>query len=407
MDLVIRNARLKGEEELLDIGVQGGKIAAIEKKISDKAKEEIDAKGRLTTPAFPNPHVHPDKSFLSDKVDPLRKTGGSVENLELTNVFKKNYTKEDLLERGGKVMELAARYGSTMVRAFADVDSIGGLLPLKTVLQLKEDYKDIVEIQVATFAVGTIVHHPENEDLMKEAMKLGPDLVGGLPWSELTDEDAKYHTDFIFDLARQYNTDIAFCDDTMEDFHSRGLEYTAAKVIKEKFPNIVTSSNVEAFTQYDAAHRAKVIRMVKEAGVNILNNPGVSLFNHAVSRWDTLANELLNAGVNVCLGQDDLNDPFYPFGKMDQLELAFLAAHYWRMIFPHQFEKIFDLITYNAAKAMGIKDYGLAIGCRADIVVHEAESVKEALRMRLERPYVIKGGRIVAENGVVRRYKPN
>lgn len=407
MDFVIRNARLEREEELLDIGVQEGKIVAIEKGILGKAKEEIDAKGRLTTPAFPNPHIHPDKAFLSDRIDPLRKSGGSVENLDLTDVLKKNYTKEDLLERGGKVMELSARYGSTMVRAFADIDSIGGLLPLKTTLQLKEDYKDIVEIQVAPMAINTVVHHSEHEDLMKEAMELGPDLVGGLPWRELTDEDAKYHTDFIFDLARQYNTDVAFCDDTMEDSHSRGLEYTASKVIKEKFPNNVTSSNVEAFTQYDAAHRAKVIRLVKEAGINILNNPGVSLYNHAISRWDTLANELLDAGVNLCLGQDDLNDPFYPFGKMDQLELAFLAAHYWRMIFPHQFERILDLVTYNAARAMGIKDYGMAIGCRADIVVHEAESVKEALRMRLERPYVIKSGRIVAENGVIRRYKPD
>ena len=407
MDLIIRNAKLKGEEELLDIGVQGGKIAAIEKKISDKAKEEIDAKDRLTTPAFPIPHIHPDKAFLHDKAAPLRKTGGSVESCELTNVFKKDYTMEDLLERGGKVMELAARYGSTMVRAFADVDSIGGLLPLKAVLQLKEDYKDIVEIQVAPVAIDSIVRHPENEELMKEAMKLGPDLVAGVPWSELTDEDAKYHADFIFDLARQYNTGIHMFDDTMEDSYSRGLEYTAAKVIKEKFPNVVTCSTVEAFTQYDAAHRAKVIRMVKEAGINIFNSVGPSLFNHAISRWDILADELFNAGVNLCVGQDDINDPFYPFGKMDQLELAFIAAHYWRMIFPHQFERIFGLITYNAAKAMGIKDYGLAIGCRADIVIHEAESFKEALRMRLERSYVIKGGRIVAENGVVRRYKSN
>jgi len=405
LDLIIRNAKLKGEEELLDIGVQGGKIAAVEKKISGKGKEEIDAKGRLTTPAFANPHIHPDKAFLSDKVDPLRKTGGSAEAVELTNVVKKNYTKEDILERAGKVMESAARYGSTMVRAFADVDTVGGLLPVKAILQVKEDYKDIVEIQVVAFAQNGIVRYPGSEDLMKEAVKLGPDSVGGVPWYELTDEDAKYQTDFLFNLARQYDKGLAFCEDTVEDAFSRGLEYTASKVIKEKFPNNVTMSNVEAFTHYNDTHRAKVISMVKEAGVNILNSPGASLFNHAICRWDRLANELLNAGVNVCLGQDDLSDPFYPFGKMDQLELAFLAAHYWRMILPQQFERILDLITYNAAKAMGIKDYGLATGCRADIVVHEAESVKEALRLRLERPYVIKGGRTVAENGIVRRYK--
>jgi len=405
VDLIIRNARLRGKEEFLDIGIEEGKIKTVAKKISGKATEEIDAKGRLTIPAFVNPHIHPDKSFLSDRVDPFRKKGGSVEAVAIDKIWKKDLTMEDVLERGGKVIELAARYGSTIVRAFADVESDGGLIPIKALLQLKEDYKDVVELQVAPISIRGFVLNPENKELMRKAMQLGADLVCGLPWIEPTYEDAKSHTDFIFDLAREYNTDAAFCDDTDEDALSMGLEYTASKVLKEKFSGGVTCSNVEAFPHYDDAHRAKVIKMLKEAGVSILNNPGVSMWNHAINRWDRLAKELLDAGVNVCLGQDDVNDPYYPFGKMDQLEVAFLAVHYWRMTLPQQLESILDLVTYNAAKAMGIKDYGLAVGCRADIVVLEAESVKEALRIRGERPWVIKSGRIIAENGVVRRYK--
>lgn len=177
MDLVIRNARLRGKEDLLDIGIQEGRVTAIEKKILGKGKEEIDAKGRLTTPAFANPHVHPDKSLLGDKIDPLVKTGGTLEAFELTNVFKRNYTMEDILERAGKVMELAARYGSTRVRVFADIDTAGGLLPFKALQQLKADYRDIVDIQVVAFPQNGIIQDPGSEDLMKEAMELEPDVV--------------------------------------------------------------------------------------------------------------------------------------------------------------------------------------------------------------------------------------
>lgn len=411
MDLVIRNARLRGKKELLSIGIQNGKIAAIGKKISGKAKMEVDAKGRLTTPALVNPHIHPDKSFLSDKVDLLVKTGGTLEAFKLTHVFKKNYTMKDILERAGKVIELAARYGSTIVRVFADIDTIGGLLPFKALLQLKADYKDIVEIQVVAFPQEGIVQNPGSEDLMKEAMELGPDVVGGIPWYEMTDEDSRYHTDLMFDLARKYNKDIHFLEDDTDDAYSRGLEYTASKVIKEKFPKIVTVSHIEALTRYNDVHADKVIRLVKEAGINVCSNPHLSLWlasrldRQPVARGVTRVKELLDAGVNVCSGQDDVKDPFYPFGKMDQLEVAFLAVHACQMTMPNDLDKVFDMVTYNAAKAVGIKDYGLDIGCRADILIHDAEDIKETLRMRLERPYVIKGGRIIAENGVVKRYK--
>lgn len=408
MDLVIRNAKLNRKNELLDIGVQERKITMIRNRISAKGKEEIDAKGRLTTPAFVNPHVHPDKSFVGDEADRLR-TGATLEAFTLTHIFKKNYTMENILERAGKVMELAARYGSTIVRVFADIDTIGGLLPFKALQQLKADYKDVVDIQVVAFPQEGIVKNPGSEELMKEAIELGPDVVGGIPWFEMTDEDSKYHADFIFNLARKYDKDIHFLEDDTDDPYSRGLEYTASKVIKEKFQRIVTVSHVEALARYGDAHADKVIKLVREAGINVCSNPHISLWlasrldPQPIARGVTRVKELLNAGINVCSGQDDVNDPFYPFGKMDQLEIAFLTAHACQMTMPDELEKVFDMVTYNAAKALGIKDYGLNMGCRADIVIHEAESIKEALRMRLERVYVIKGGQIIAENGVVRR----
>ena len=413
MDLVIRNAAVWRKGDLLDIGIQGEKITAIEEKIPGKGNEEIDAKGRLTTPAFANPHVHPDKSFLSDKVDLLRKDGTCAEAIQLTNVFTADYTKEDIIERAGRVMELAARYGSTMVRALADVNTTGGLIPLKALLQIKEDYRDIVEIQVVAFPQDGIIRNPGTEHLMEEALDIGADLVGGIPWYEMTDEDSKHHTDLVFNWARKYDKDIHFLEDDTDDAYSRGLEYIASKVIKEEFPKIVTVSHAASLTRFNPAHVDKVIRLVKAAEVNICSNPHVSLW--LASRLDpepklrgvTRVQQLLDAGANVCSAQDDVNDPFYPFGKMDQLEVAFMAAHVCQMTMPGQLDQALDLVTYNAAKAMGIKDYGLDIGCRADIVIHEAESVKETLRMRLERPYVIKSGHIVSENGIVRRHKPD
>ena len=412
MELIIRNAKLRGRESLIDIGIKDGKIAAAEKKINGTAKEEIDARGRLTTPAFPNPHIHPDKSLVGDDLDKLR-TGAPQEAFPLTLVFKSKYTKEDILKRAGKVMELAVRYGTTVVRVFADIDTIGGLLPFKALQQLKSDYSDIVDIQVVAFPQEGINNNPGAEDLLKEAMEMNPEVVGGIPWFEMTDEDSKHHADLIFDLARKYNKDIHFLEDDNDDAFSRGLEYTAAKVIKEKFPNIVTVSHAEALSRYNNAHADKVIKLVERAGINVCSNPHISLWlcsgldNQPVTRGVTRVKELMTAGVNVCSGQDDVNDPFYAFGKMDQLEVAFLAAHACHLTLPPQLEQAFDMVSYNAAKAMGIRDYGMDVGCRADIVVHEAETVKETLRMRLERPYVIKSGRIIAVDGIVKRSKPS
>ena len=411
MELIIRNAKLRGEDKLKDIGIQAGKIIIVEPKIAAKAKSEIDARGRLTTPAFINPHIHPDKSLLGDKLDALR-TGELQEAFPLTHVFKKNYTMEDVMERAGEVMEMAVRYGSTVVRAFTDIDTIGGLLPFKALLKVKEEYRDIVDIQVVAFPQEGIIANPGSEDLLKEAMTMDPDVIGGIPWFEMIDEDSRYHTDLIFDLARKYDKDIHFLEDDTDNAYSRGLEYIATKVIKERFPNIVTVSHVEALTRYNDYHAHKVIGLVKQAGIHICSNPHISLWlcgqydTQPVARGVTRVKELLAAGVNVCSGQDDVKDPFYPFGKMDQLEVAFLAAHACQLVLPKQLEQAFDLVTYNAARALGIKDYGLVVGCRADIVIHEAETIKEALQMRLERPYVIKGGKIVAENGVVKKHNP-
>lgn len=402
MDLIIRNAKLRRAEGLRDIGIEGGKVVEIAPKVRGSATKELDAEGRLTTPGLVNPHVHPDKSMVREEM-PANVTFLFDEAIELTWQFKRKAKVEDIVKRVEKVVNMAVTHGTTHLRAFADVDTIGGLIPVQGVLKAKEMFRDILHMQVVAFPQEGIIRDEGSADLLREAMKLGADVVGGLPWFEHTDEDAKTHIDICFDIAQEFDRDIHMLVDNTNNPYSRTLEFLAVQKIKLKFPRTVTASHAEALSFYDDIHADKVIQLVKKAGIHICSNAHVSLSfeglqaRQPIPRGLTRVKELLRAGVNVTTGQDDVNDPYYPFGRADQLEVALFMAHAAHLIFPQDFDTLFDMITVNGARAMGISDYGIEVGKAANLVVIDAPNVKEALRLQPDRRYVIHQGRLVAE----------
>ena len=237
---------------------------------------------------------------------------------------------------------------------------------------------------------------------MDEAIKEGCDVVGGLPWYEYTDEEARQHIDICFDLAKRHDLDIHMLVDDTDDANSRSLEYLALQTMREGFQGRVTASHCGAMAGYNDAYAAKVIDMVATAGITISVNAHINLVCSArldrepKRRGIARVKELLARGVNVITSQDDVNDPYYPFGKPDPLECALMMAHVAQLTLPHELEQVMDMITVNSARAARLSDYGIAPGCRADMVVVDASSVHEALRLQPVRRHVIKDGREVA-----------
>lgn len=400
MTVTIRQARLRGREGLWDLLLEDGRIAAVEPALPPRG-EAVDAAGGLVTPTFVNPHVHLDKTMLGDVMRP-NVSQTLQEAIRITWDHKRAYTPEEIGARAGPVLEAGVTYGTTVFRAFADVDSIGGLVPVQGLLALRDRYAAVARVQVVAFPQEGIVRDPGTAGLLRQAMALGADVVGGLPWYERTDAHMREHIDIVFDIAREYDADIHMLVDDTDDPNSRSLEYLAVKTLETGYRGRVTASHCGALAAYNDVYAAKVIAMVAEAEITICSNPHISLVlagrhdREPVRRGITRVRELLRAGVNVVSGQDDVNDPYYPFGRNSQAEVALFMAHTAHLTYPTELEAVFDMVTTNAARALRLAGYGVAPGDAADLNVWRAPTVREVLRRQEPPAWVLRGGRVVA-----------
>jgi len=410
LDFIVRNAKIVGEDKLTDIGIKGDKIAEIG-KIKAKARKEIDANGMLVSPAFIDPHIHLDKCMIGDNIRP-NVSGTLQEAIEIIWEKKRKYTVADVVKRAGEVIKLATLNGTTRMRTHADVDTIGGLTPIKGLLAVREKFKNIMDIQIVAFPQEGILRDPGTEELMRKAMELGANLVGGMPHHERPYSEARPHIDICFEIAKEFDADIDMHVDETDDPNSRSLEYLAEKTVKENYQGRVTAGHTCALAAYPDDYAKEVIQKVKLANINMITNPVTNLViqgrgdKQPIRRGITRVKELLAAGVNVTFGQDCVNDAFYPFGKVDMLEVANISAHAAQLTMPDEIETVFKMMTTNAARTLGVlDDYGIAVGKRADLVVIDTSSPKDAIRRQPDRRWVIKGGKIIAENTSNRKLK--
>jgi cytosine deaminase len=405
MDLIVRQGRRRGDAEPRDIGIEGGTIVAVERTLTAQGAREIDARGRLVTPPLVNPHVHLDKALLGEVMRP-NVSQTLAEAIDITLDFKRVYTEKDIVERAGAVIEMGVREGTLVVRTFADVGSAGGLMPVQGLLAARARYAHLVKLEVVAFPQEGILRDPGTEDLLRQAMAMGADVIGGLPWYEKTDEDARRHIDIVFAIARERDADIHMLVDDTDDPNSRSLEYLAVKTEREGYAGRVSASHCGALAAYDATYAAKVIGLVKEAGITIVSNPHISLVlagrrdREPVRRGITRVRELLRAGVNIASGQDDVNDPYYPFGRSSQIEVALFMAHTAHLTYAGEIDSVFDMVTVNAARALRLQRYGLAPGDAGDLLVWDAATVKEALARQRPPAWVVRGGAVVARTTV-------
>ena len=395
-DILIRGGALRGQAgQLFDIGVAGGKIAAIQPKIDGAGEIEIEAGGSLVSESFANPHLHLCKVYTLQMMDEEAlkdyhgaDMGKAMTAIELAAKIKAKYDESWIIVNVRKAVAQAALYGCTHIRAFADVDSQARMEGVKALIRAREEFKGIVDIQVVAFAQDGIVREPEAASLVRQAMQFGADVAGGIPWIEFTDADIAEHVKVIFDIAQEFNKDVSMLVDDAGDPGLRSLELMAVETIQRGWTGRSLAHHARAMSLYPTPYFQKVAALLKKAGMGVVTDPHTGPL-HARVR-DLLAEKVL-----VCLGQDDISDAYYPYGRNNQLEVAFLASHLLWFTAASEMETLYDMITVNAAKAMGVKDFALKVGAPANLVVLQEPSVLEAFRTHAAPQYVVSHGSLV------------
>jgi cytosine deaminase len=395
-DLVIRNARTRSTgKNLLDIGIKKGRISRIGKKLKGESLKAIDASGKLVTESFVNSHLHLCKVYtlamIGDKAQVSYQSGAmgrAMTAIELASKVKEKYDEAWIIKNVRKAVRLAVKYGTTHLRAFADTDTKARLEGVKALLRAKEEFREAVDIQVVAFPQDGVLRDPGAEEYLRKALELGADVVGGIPWIEYTDEDAHEHIDRMFKLAKEYDKGISMLMDDAGDPGLRTLEMLAVRTIKEGWEGRVTAHHARAIALYPEPYFRKISALLKKARIGIVSDPQTGPL-HAKVR------DLYDEGIAVALGQDDIADAYYPYGRNNMLEVAFLASHLMWMTTFEEMEILYDLITTRAAQAMAIPGFEMKEGNQANLVVLNAESVWEALTDHEAPRHVIKDGKEV------------
>lgn len=395
-DILIRNSQLRWEpDQKYDIGIVDGKIAALDKKLDDQAATVIDAGGNLVTESYVNTHLHLCKVYtLMMMDDEAMKSyqgssmGKAMTGIELAMKVKEKYDEKWIIENVRKAVALAAYYGNTHIRALADVDNKAKLEGVKALIKAREEFKGIVDIQVVAFAQDGVVREPGAADLVREAMKLGADVAGGIPWIEYTDADIAEHVKVIFDIAEEFDADVSMLVDDAGDPGLRSIELMAVETIKRKRFGRSLAHHARAMALYPKPYFQKLSALLKKAEMGVVSDPQTGPLHARVY-------ELLEEGNLVCLGQDDISDAYYAYGRNNMLEVAFLASHLLWMTTRPEMEVLYDMITTKAAECIGIKDFKLAVGNPAHLVILDQPNTLEAFRYHEAPTHVISHGKLV------------
>jgi cytosine deaminase len=392
-DILIKNALTRASQgNLYKIAIENGKVVQVGTDVDGESEHIIDAGGNLVTESFVNGHLHLCKVYTLRMMDDEAMSaytdgsmGGAMTSIELAAKVKEKYEETWIAENARDAVKLALKFGNTHIRAFADTDTTGKLEGVKGVMKVRDEFRGKVDIEVVAFPQDGVVRDPGAEEYVEEALKLGADVVGGIPWIEYTDADSQEHIDRMFALAKKYNKPVSMLIDDAGDPTLKSLEMLAVTTIKNGWEGRVTAQHSRAMALYPEPYYRKIQHLLKTAKIGVVSDPQTGPLYARVR-------DLYKAGVRIALGQDDIEDAYYAFGRNNMLEIAFLAAHLMWMNSRPEMEILYDLITTNAAECLGIEGHVLAVGGNADLVVLNASSVWEAIRNHEAPLHVIKNG---------------
>ncbi|MCM3547878.1 cytosine deaminase [Alkalihalobacillus clausii] len=400
--MMIKQAALRGKVGLWDIWLKDGKIAKIAQNIEAEGEQIIEADGNLVIPPFIEPHIHLDSTLTAG--DPNWNLSGTLfEGIQRWAERKEKLTHEDVKERATKALKWQISQGIQHVRTHVDTTD-PNLTALKALLEVKEEMKPFVDIQLVAFPQEGILSYPQGQELLEEALKLGADVVGGIPHYEFTREMGVKSVEVAFHLAEKYDKLLDFhCDET-DDEQSRFIETVAALAYQSGMKERVTASHTTAMHSYNGPYVSKLLRVCQLAELNFIANPLVNTHlqgrfdHHPVRRGITRVKQLHEAGLNVCFGHDDIFDPWYPLGTGNMLQVLFMGLHVSHLTGYEQISQSLDFITENSAKTLYITDeYGIEEGKPANMILVDEKDEFNLIRRQAPVLASIRNGKIIAK----------
>jgi len=403
--MLIKNTTLRKKEGLWDILVENGKIEKIAKDLDPKNYENkkiLDVEGNLVLPPFIEPHIHLDSALTAG--EPKWNISGTLfEGIERWSERKPMLTIKDAKSRALKALKWQSANGIQHVRSHVDVTD-PKLIALNALLELKEEVAPWMDLQLVAFPQEGINSYPNGLELMEEAIKMGVDVVGGIPHFEFTREYGVDSMKSVFKLATKYDKLIDIHCDEIDDDQSRFLEVVATEAYEYGIGEKVTASHTTAMHSYNNAYTYKLFRLLKMSGINFIANPLVN--THLQGRFDTYpkrrgvtrVKELIDAGINVCFGHDDIFDPWYPLGTGNMLQVLHMGIHVCQLMGYDQIVDSIDLISSNSARTLHVQDrYGIEEGKPGNLIVLSAENEYDAIRRQVTVQYSIRNGKVISE----------
>ena len=401
--MLIKNALIENSKTAQDIRIEDGVFRQIGKLTEKENEEVIDLKNRLVLPPFIESHVHLDTCLTAG--DPVWNMSGTLfEGIECWSRRKEKLNPEDIRRRVNRVVRMYAANGIQYIRTHVDVTD-PTLMAMKTMIDLREELKDVMEIQIVAFPQEGILSYPGGKQLLIDAVKMGADAIGAIPHFEFTREYSVESLNFALQLACDEEKLVDVHCDEIDDEASRGLETLAARALELELYDRVTASHTTAMHSYNNAYVLRLMRLLKMSRINFVANPLVN--THLQGRIDTYpkrrgvtrVKELLAEGINVSFGHDDIYDPWYPMGSGSLRDVVFLGLHVCQMMGYEEIVNSYRLITHNAARTLHIGErYGIECGKPANFIVLDAENYYEALIRDAAVLYSYRNGNKIAEN---------
>jgi cytosine deaminase len=395
--LVVADATLRGREGRWQLGIDAGRITAITQETLT-GRQEVDAAGALVTESFANGHMHLDKVHTLDRVGDAALTaytagdmGSALTSIELASAVKADYDRSWIETNARRAVLEAVRYGVRHVLAFADVDPkarLEGVIPL---LALREEFRGVVDLQVVAFPQDGLLCDPGAEELVREAVDLGADVVGGIPWIEHTDAEAREHVRRMCALAAAHGRRVAMLVDDAGDASLRTTAMLAEAMLEHGLEGRGVANHARAVGLYGRPSLERLAGLARRAGLGFVSDPHTGPLHLPVR-------ELTAMGVPVALGQDDIEDAYYPFGRHNLLEIAFLAAHALEAVDSAGIDLVYDAVSTTAARVLGVTGHQLVEGGNADLVVHHHATLREVLAQHTAPAYVVASGAVVASS---------
>lgn len=408
--MFVYNLRLPHTDGLWNIAVRDGLIASITPQTDDSAVSQdikasgvttLDAEGGLVLPPFVEPHIHLDSTQTAGDPE-WNRSGTLFEGIERWAQRKAKLTHDDVKQRAWHTLKWHIANGVQHVRTHVDV-SDPTLTALKAMLEVRSEIAPWVDLQIVAFPQEGILSYDNGVELLEEALRLGADVVGGIPHFEFTREYGVESLHHVFRLANKYSRLIdVHCDET-DDEQSRFLETLAMLAHRDGMGAQVTASHTTAMHSYNGAYTSRLMRLLKLSGINFIANPLVNIHlqgrfdNYPKRRGMTRVKELLGAGLNVCFGHDDVFDPWYPLGTASMLQVLHMGMHVTQMMGYDELNDGWKLVTQNSAKTLNINDYGLEVGKAANFTVLPATNGFDALRRQVPTRYSVRNGAVIAQ----------